>query len=162
MKEWLSTQPPPRRQNIQITLAAAINDFARTPASWPSTPLSLPPWLFAHGLECCITGYVPNMSRRERLALFHRCAIWAGLMNVLAGKVPDPAQSVTVRHVTDALRSLLLDLESHPLKNPKVAARQLGAIFSNMLAAVPSTAEYCLTVVPNPDKPDHLLVEYTP
>lgn len=102
------------------------------------------------------------MSRRERLALFHRCAIWAGLMHVPAGKVPNPSQAVTVLLIGDALRSLLVDLALHPVKNPKVAARQLRAIFSNMLAAVPSTAEYRLTVIPNPDKPDHLLVEYTP
>lgn len=160
MKEWLSTQPLPRRENIRITFAACINDFARTPASWPSTPLSLPPWLFAHGLECWIAGYVPDMSRRERLELFHRCATWAGLVHLLAGEVSDLSQLVTVRLVANALLSLFIDLKPHPVKNPKVAARQLRACFTFMLAAVPALAEYQLNVVPNPDDPHHLLFGY--
>lgn len=157
-EKWLSTQPPPRQGKIRIAFAACVNDFARTPASLPNTPLSLPAWLFAYSFEKWLWAYIPDVSHRERLDLFHRCVIWAGLMHVLAGKFPDPLQSVTVRLVTNALRLLLLDLKTHPVNKPKVAARQLGAIFSGMLAATPSTADYRLYVVRNPDEPHHLLV----
>lgn len=117
--------------------------------------------MFALSFDCWLSEHIPDLSGAERIQLFHRTPIWAGLLHLLLAGDDARTSSRTseiIRLVASGTWYLLPSVCVRPVKEPQEAAESLAALFSGIVAAVPAMAGYHLDVLLDPDNPDYLIM----